>query len=64
MCVCVCVCMCVYICVYVYLGFPGGSDVKESSCNAGDPGLILGLGKDPLEKGIATHSGILAWEIP
>ena len=20
--------------------------------------------KDPLEKGMATHSGILAWEIP
>ena len=24
------------------LGFPGGSDGKESSCNAGDPGSILG----------------------
>ena len=23
------------------LGFPGGSDGKESACNAGDPGLIL-----------------------
>ena len=22
------------------MGFPGGSDNKESSCNAGDPGLI------------------------
>ena len=22
------------------VGFPGGSDDKESSCNAGDPGLI------------------------
>ena len=22
------------------MGFPGGSDDKESSCNAGDPGLI------------------------
>ena len=21
------------------LGFPGGSDVKESTCHAGDPGL-------------------------
>ena len=45
-------------------GFPSSSDGKESAFNAGDPGLILGLGKDPLEKGIATHSGILAWEIP
>ena len=25
--------------------------------------LFLG-GEDPLEKGIATHSSILAWEIP
>ena len=25
-------------------GFPGGSDGKESSCHAGDPGLIPGLG--------------------
>ena len=26
-------------------GFPGGSDGKESACNAGDPGSILGLGR-------------------
>jgi len=25
--------------------FPGGSDGKESSCNAGDLGLIPGLGR-------------------
>ena len=75
---------------------------KESPCNAGDPGLIPGLGRfpwrmdrlptpvflafpcgsvvknlpamwetvwslgweDPLEKGKATHSSILAWRIP
>ena len=36
-------------------GFPGGSDSKESSCSAGDPGSILGLGRS-LEKGMATHS--------
>ena len=24
------------------MGFPGGSDGKESACNAGDPGLIPG----------------------
>ena len=89
-----------------YGGFPGGSDGKESVCNAGDPGSILGseslgvgsehqylkflrcnwaslvaqmvkrlpamqetrvqsLGwEDPLEKEMATHSSILAWEIP
>ena len=81
---------------------PGGSDGKESACNAGDTGSIPGserspteghgnplqyswaplvaqmvknllamqetwvrpLGwKDPLEKGKATHSSILAWRI-
>ena len=38
------------------LGFPGCS-------NAGDPGLTLGR-EDPLEKGMATHSSVLAWRIP
>ena len=27
------------------MGFPGGSDDKESACNAGDPGSIPGLGR-------------------
>ena len=85
-------------------GLPGSSAGKKSACNAGDPGLIPGLGrspgegigyppqyswaslvaqlvkkksacsvgdlgsipglKDPLEKGKATHSSILAWRIP
>ena len=27
------------------MGFPGGSDGKESTCNAGDPGLIHGSGR-------------------
>ena len=44
-------------------GFPGGSLVKNLPANAGDVGLILGL-EDSLEKGLATHSSILAWEIP
>jgi len=30
-------------------GFPGGSDGKESACNAGDPGLIPRLGRSPRE---------------
>ena len=30
-------------------GFPGGSDGKESACNAGDPGSIPGLGRSPGE---------------
>ena len=40
-----------------------GSAGKESTCNAGDLGLIPGLGRSP-EKGKATHSSILAWRIP
>ena len=83
-------------------GFPDSSAGKESTCNAGDPSLIPGLGRspgegigyllqyswaslvaelvknlpgmretwvrslgweDPLEKGKATHSNILAWRI-
>ena len=32
---------------YSNLGFPGGSDGKESSCSMGDMGLIPGLGRSP-----------------
>ena len=45
------------------MGFPGGSDGKESACNAGDPDSIPEL-EDPLEKGRATHPSILVWKIP
>ena len=45
------------------MGFPGSSTGKESACNAGDLGSILGW-EDPLEKGTATHSSILARRIP
>jgi len=31
------------------LGFPGGSDSKESACNAGDRGTIPELGRSPEE---------------
>ena len=31
------------------MGFPGGSDSKESTCNAGDKGSIPGLGRSPEE---------------
>ena len=44
-------------------GFLGGSDGKECTCNVGDQGLIPGLGRS-LEKEMATHSSIFAWEIP
>ena len=89
--------------VYHRMGFPGSSVGKESTRNAGDPGLIPALRRsagegisyplqsswvslvaqlvkdlpamcetwvrslrweDPLEKGTATHSSILAWRIP
>ena len=33
----------------VFLGFPGGSAGKESAHNAGDLGLIPGLGRSPAE---------------
>ena len=47
---------------YRGMGFPGGSDGKESTCNDRDLSSTLGW-KDPLETGMATHSSILAWGI-
>ena len=41
-------------------GFSGGSDGKEFAFNAGDLGWI----PDPLEKVMATHSGILGRRNP
>ena len=34
----------------MFLLFPGGSNSKETACNAGDLGLILGLGRSPVER--------------
>ena len=31
----------------LFMGFPGGSDGKESACNVGDLGSIPGLGRSP-----------------
>ena len=45
------------------LGFPGGSDSKESACNAWNPGSIPGLGRSPGE-GNGNPLRILAWRIP
>ena len=43
-------------------GFPGGSVVKNLSANARH---VHSLDQeDPLEKEMATHPSILAWEIP
>ena len=44
-------------------GLSWGLNGKESTFNAGNVGSILGR-KDPLEKKMATHPSILAWEIP
>ena len=51
-------------------GFPGGSEVKASACScfclpARRDTWVRSLGReDPLEKEMATHSSILAWQIP
>ena len=45
------------------LGFPGGSDSKESACNVGDPGSILELGISPGE-GNGNPPHYCCWEIP
>ena len=43
------------------MGFPGGSDSKESTCNVGDVDSIP-RPPDPLEEEMATHSSVLAGE--
>ena len=48
--------------VKLWESFTGGSDGKESAFSAGDPVQSLGQ-EDPLEKGMATLSSILAWRI-
>ena len=35
--------------IIISWGFPGGSDGKESACNAGDPGSLPGSGRSPRE---------------
>ena len=59
--------------LYCGWGFPGGASGKEPPAKAGDSGLIPGSDTkrhrfDPwvgkMEKGMATHSSILAWRIP
>ena len=35
--------------ILLKMGFPGGSDGKESACNAGDLGSAPGLGRCPGE---------------
>ena len=37
---------------------------KNLPANAGEAGLITGVGRSLEEEELATHSSILAWEIP
>ena len=52
-----------YIC---FVGFPSGLVVRNSPAVQETQKMsIQSLGpEDPLEEGMATHSGILAWRIP
>ena len=64
--VCVYICTCIYVHTYInikFWGFPCGSYIKNSSAMQETQVQSLGWG-DPLEKEKATHSSILAWEIP
>ena len=45
------------------MSFPGGSALKNLPANAGDAGSIPESGRSPGEE-MATHSSILAWEVP
>ena len=47
----------------VFLGFPCGSAGRESTCNAGDLGLISGLGRSP-EEGKGYPLQYSGWRIP
>ena len=49
---CIFVLLCIFFCVFLMsllnlLGFPDGSDGKESACSVGDLGLIPELGRSP-----------------
>ena len=55
--------MLICILVIFYRSFSGGSDSKESAHNV--EARVQSLDQeDPVEKGMATHSSTLAWEIP
>ena len=46
-----------------FQGLPWWLSSEESAWNAEHPGSIPGS-EDPLEKGMATRSSVLAWRIP
>ena len=45
------------------MGFPGGSDSKESAAMR-ETWLPSLSREDPLKEGMTIHSSILAWRIP
>ena len=48
--------------VTIYMGFPGGSNGKESGCNAGDLGSIPGLGRFPGKgNGYSLYIQVFLW---
>ena len=47
--------------IFILSGFPRGSDGKESTCNAGDPGSVPGSGRSPGEGNGDPLQYILAW---
>ena len=49
--------------VFSILGFPSGSDGKESACNTGDLDSVPGSGRSP-EEGNGYPLHIVAWRIP
>ena len=50
----------ILVCTTRDLGFPGGSDGKESTCNVGDLDLIPGSGRSPGEgNGYLLHYSCL-----
>ena len=50
-------------CIFKWMGFLGGSVVKNPPANTEDTGLTLGR-EDPLDKEIATEFSSFAWEMP
>ena len=52
-----------HIPLYLVVGFPGGSEGKRIHLQCRRPGFDLGQ-KDPVKKGMATHSSVLSWRIP
>ena len=64
---------CAFKCTHKKMGFPGGSEDKESACNAAEPGSVPGSGRSPgeensnplqyscLENGLRSLVGYSPW---